>query len=54
MTTAKTTATAMQDLRAGRITPDQYRAIMREQKAAAGSDWERVKFAAIRHDLKTA
>jgi hypothetical protein len=48
MTTAKDIHTAMTDLRAGRITPDEFRAIMRASKAQNGeAGHERLKVLAI-------
>jgi hypothetical protein len=54
MDAAKATYNAMQDLRAGRITADQYRAIMRELRSVAGSEdeWERSKFRAFAADVR--
>lgn len=54
MHTSQNTFKAMQDLRAGRITADEYRAIMREGREAAGSDdaWERAKFVAVANDVR--
>jgi hypothetical protein len=53
---ARRTYDAMQALRAGRITPDEYRAIMRDARAQAGSDdaWNRAKFTAMANDARNA
>lgn len=46
--TSKTIHSAMNDLRKGKITPDQFRAIMRASKAQNGSvAHEQAKFVAI-------
>lgn len=45
--TAATLARAMDDLRANRITADEYRAIMRASRAADPDGHERRKFAAM-------
>ena len=47
MTTAKDIHTAMTDLRKGKITPDEFRAIMRASREQNGAQHDRLKAVAV-------
>ena len=50
---ARTYYRNIQDLRSGRVTPDQHRAINRELREAIGDDeWDRAKVIALSNDQR--
>jgi len=53
MSNARSLYTAMQEAREGKITPDEYRALVRKIKAEAGTaGYEKAKITAISNDIR--